>query len=190
MGKIILQMMITIDGFVAGPNDELDWIDNDPVMGIAHYDLAKNADAAIMGHTVYGGMAGFWPQVATNPSSPRNEAAFAKLMNGMSKIVISTKKEELEWTNASQCLVKDEADLARKVEELKAKASGYLLLYGGVQTAQTFITHGLVDEYRFDVCPIALGKGKPIFTTRTNLEFVSATPYESGAMTATYRSKK
>ena len=50
-------MMITLDGFVAGPNDEMDWIDYDPVMGEAHFALAEGADAALIGHTVYQGMA-------------------------------------------------------------------------------------------------------------------------------------
>src|SRR4029450_177771 len=57
-------MMISLDGFVAGPNDEMDWIDNDPVMGEAHFSLAQGADSAIVGHSVYQGMAQFWPAAA------------------------------------------------------------------------------------------------------------------------------
>lgn len=189
MRTIILQMMISLDGFVAGPNDEMDWIDNDPVMGQAHFALAENADAALIGHTVYQGMAQFWPQAAANPDAPNNEAEFGRLMNEMPKIVISTKKEELTWSNAEQLLVTDDDDLRSKIEELKAQPGEYLLLYGGVQTAQTLIELGLVDEFRLDVCPVGLGAGKPLFAERTGFEFVSATPYESGAMTVTYRSK-
>jgi dihydrofolate reductase len=186
---IILQMMISLDGFIAGPNDQMDWIDNDPVMGEAHFALAENADAALIGHTVYQGMAQFWPQAAANPDASNNEAEFGKLMNEMSKIVISTNEEELAWSNAEQLLVADDDDLRAKIEELKAQPgeSEYLLLYGGARTAQTLIRLGLVDEFRLDVCPVALGAGKPLFTERTGLEFVSATPYESGAMTVVYR---
>jgi dihydrofolate reductase len=120
--KIILQMMITLDGYIAGPNDEMDWIDNDPVMGEAHFALAENADAALVGHTVYQGMAQFWPQAAANPNAENNEAEFGKLMNEMKKIVISTKKEELTWTNAQQLLVADDDDLVNKIKELKETA--------------------------------------------------------------------
>jgi hypothetical protein len=63
MRRVILQMMVTLDGFVAGPNDELDWIDSDPVMGEAHFALAEGADAAVVGHAVYRGMAAYWPQI-------------------------------------------------------------------------------------------------------------------------------
>jgi dihydrofolate reductase len=188
MGRIILQMMMSVDGYVAGPNDELDWIDNDPVMGKEHFALAEGADAALIGHNVYQGMAAFWPEAAANPDAANNEAEFGKLMNEMRKIVISTRPEELTWDNCEQLLVRDDDDLAGKIQEVKDGTAGYLLLYGGVQTAQTLIERNLVDEYRLDVCPIALGAGKSIFPKRTGLKFVSATPYASGAMAVTYES--
>jgi dihydrofolate reductase len=186
MRKVILQMMITLDGFVAGPNDEMDWIDNDPVMGEAHFALAEGADAAIIGHAVYQGMAAHWPQTAANPDAPNNEAEFGKLMNRMTKIVISTTPEKLTWENCEQLLVKDDTDLVAKLNELKEMPGTYLLLYGGIQTSQSLIKNKLVDEYRLDVCPIALGAGKPLFPQRTPLRLVSVTPYESGAMTVIY----
>jgi len=180
-------MMVTVDGFVAGPNDEMDWIDNDPVMGEAHFALAEGADAAVIGHGVYQGMAQYWPQAAANPDAGNNEGEFGRLMNDMHKIVVSTKPEDLRWTNCEQLLVTGDHDLVQRFTELKNEPGEYLLLYGGVRTAQTFIQHNLVDEYRLDVCPTALGAGKPLFPERTKLAFVSATPYESGAMTVMYR---
>jgi dihydrofolate reductase len=186
--KVILQMMVTLDGFVAGPNDEMDWLDNDPVMGEAHFSLAQGADAAVIGHGVYQGMAQFWPQAAANPDAPNNEAEFGKLMNDMHKIVVSTRTDDLQWTNCEQLLVTSDEDLVHQVTELKNQPGTYLLLYGGVRTAHSFVEHNLVDEYRLDVCPIALGAGKPLFPERTKLAFDSATPYESGAMTVVYRS--
>ena len=185
--KVILQMMVTVDGFVAGPDDELDWIDNDPVMGEAHFSLAEGADAAVVGHGVYQGMAQFWPQVAANADAPNNEAEFGKLMNDMHKIVVSTKPDDLQWTNCERLLVTGDDDLVQRFTELKSEPGEYLLLYGGVRTAQTFIRHNLVDEYRLDVCPTALGAGKPLFLERIRLALVSATPYQSGAMTLVYR---
>jgi dihydrofolate reductase len=185
--KVILQMMVTIDGFIAGPNDEMDWIDNDPVMGEAHFALARGADSAIIGHGVYHGMAEFWPQAAANPDAPNNEAEFGKLMNEMHKFVVSTQTEDLQWTNSEQLLVTGDEDLLRQIEELKNQPGEYLLLYGGARTAQTFTTHNLVDEYRLDTCPSALGAGKRLFLDRKPLDLVSVTPYESGAMNVVYR---
>lgn len=179
--------MMTADGFVAGPNDEMDWIDNDPVMGETHFKLAEEADAAVIGHRVYQGMAQFWPEAAANPDAPNNEAEFGKLMNRMRKVVVSTKPEELSWENCEQLLGHDEEDIVSKLKELKEKTDGYLLLYGGVQTAETLTRRGLVDEYRLDVCPVALGAGKSIFVERARFHLLDVTPYQSGAMTVTYK---
>jgi dihydrofolate reductase len=189
MRKVILQMMMTLDGFVAGPNGELDWIDNDPVMGQAHFALAMSADAAIIGHTVYQDMAQFWPQTAADPDAPNNEAEFGRLMNGMHKIVVSSKAEDLTWANSEPLLVTNEDELVRQIGVLKSQSGDYLLLYGGVRTARRFIEHGLVDEYRLDLCPTVLGSGKALFPKRTKLKFISATPYESGAMTVIYQAE-
>jgi dihydrofolate reductase len=108
-------------------------------------------------------------------------------MSRMSKIVISTTPEKPTWENTEQLLVKDDDDLVTKLTELKAMPGKYLLFYGGVQTAHSLIKHKLVDEYRLDVCPIALGAGKPLFPERRPLRFISVTPYRSGAMTVTYQ---
>src|SRR5262245_42061618 len=112
-------MMVTVDGFVAGPNDELDWIDNDPVMGAAHFSLAEGADAAVIGHGVYEGMAQYWPKAAANPDASSSEAGFGKLMNDMHKIVVSTKPEDLRWANCEQLLVTGDRDLVQRFSELK-----------------------------------------------------------------------
>lgn len=190
MRKLILQIMVTLDGFVSGPNGELDWLDYDPVMGKEHYKLAEEADTALMGHSLYSGMADFWPKAATNPNTAPNEAAFAKLMNKIPKTVFATKKDKLEWNNSTLILVKDGDDLARKVTELKKQPGGYLLLYGGIQTVQTLIAHDLIDEYWLDMCPRTLGAGKSLFPERLELNLVEVKPYKSGAITLRYRPKK
>jgi CheY-like chemotaxis protein len=187
MRKIIVQMMITLDGFVCGTDGELDWIDFDPELGKAHFKLASEADAALIGHGVYADMASYWPQAETDPQNSADEAAFAKVVNDMKKLVVSTRTEELGWKNAEQLLGADEAELVQKLQDLKNQDGGYLLAYGGVQTAQTLLKHGLVDELRLDVCPLALGEGKRLFTARTKLKLVDSVRYESGAMTLTYR---
>jgi CheY-like chemotaxis protein len=174
MRKIIVQMMITLDGFVCGTDGELDWIDFDPELGKAHFKLASEADAALIGHGVYADMASYWPQAETDPQNSADEAAFAKVVNDMKKLVVSTRTEELGWKNAEQLLGADEAELVQKLQDLKNQDGGYLLAYGGVQTAQTLLKHGLVDELRLDVCPLALGEGKRLFTARTKLKLAIA----------------
>ena len=187
MRKLVLQMMMTLDGFIADEQGKLDWVANDHAMIEAHTALAEGADAAVMGWHLYSHMAEYWPAVAASPDPL--EAAFAGLMTAMRKIVISTNEEKVAWNNVEQLLANDEAELVRKVQELKEEQANYLLVYGGVQTAQTLVKHGLVDEYRLDICPVVLGSGKKLFVDRADLEFVSTTPYASGAVTVIYRPK-
>lgn len=184
MRKLIVQMMITVDGFVADTGRTLDWIDHDPQLGIAHYALAQGADALLMGHGVYREMAGYWPEVAKTES---NETAIARLLNEAHKIILCTKQEDLAWNNAEQLLAADEAGLVDKVRQLKDQPGGYLVAYGGVQTAQMLVRHGLVDEFRLDVCPVALGEGERLFAERQQLHLVQATTYDSGTVSMTYR---
>jgi dihydrofolate reductase len=110
-------------------------------------------------------------------------------MNEMHKIVVSTQAEDLTWANSEQLLVTNEDELVQQIDVLKSQSGDYLLLYGGVRTAQTFVEHALVDEYRLDLCPTVLGSGRALFPTRTKLKFISATPYESGAMTVIYQAE-
>ena len=187
MRKLYLQMQITLDGYVAGTDGGVDWVDHDPVMGQAHMDLARHADLTLMGHAVGRGMAEFFPGAEADPSFPESERPFARLMNEIPKQVISTVEEELAWQNASQLLAADEAGLVAGVRGLKEDGDGYLLLYGGIQTARTMIRHGLVDEYHLDVPPVVLGDGLRLFETRQQLDLVRTTTYESGAAGVVYR---
>jgi dihydrofolate reductase len=190
MRKVIFQMMITVDGKLSGPNGELDWIAFDEDMGKVHMELAQGADAAIVGSVVYQDMARYWPAAEKDPKLPENERAFARQMNRMPKIVLSDTEQKLNWQNAQLLLVADSQDVAKKIQALKQEPGGYLIMYGGVQTARTFVQHDLIDEYRFDICPVILGEGKALFdglTTKNNLKLVSVSPYPSGAITATYQ---
>jgi dihydrofolate reductase len=190
MRKIILQMMMTLDGFVAGPNGELDWVDNDPEMGQAHSEAAQNADALLMGHSVYQGMSAFWPEAAKDNNPNQQEAGFAKIMNEAPKIVLATKDDTLAWNNSVLLKVVDEPDLVEQIKKLKNEEGDYILFYGGIQSAQTLLTYGLVDELRLDVCPVALGIGKALFPVRVPLELISVKAYESGAAGMTYKLKQ
>lgn len=187
MRKLVLQMAMTLDGFIADEQGKSGWATSDHAMAEAHTALAEGADAAVMGWHLYSHMAEYWPAVAASPDPA--EAALAGQMTAMRKIVISNTEETVAWNNVEQLLAKDEAELVQKVQELKEERGNYLLVYGGVQTAQALAKHGLVDEYQLDICPVVLGSGKKLFVDRGELEFVSATPYASGAVTVTYRPK-
>ena len=187
MGMIILQMMMSVDGFVSGPTSQLDWIINDPELEKMHHQVLKEADSVLLGHNAYLEMSDFWIEAETDGDSNDGQRSLAKTLNAKPKTIIATKDDSLGWKNSSLLQVEDEPDLIKKLKKLKTGTKGYLLLYGGVQTAQTLLTYGLVDELRLDVCPVALGDGKALFPAHIKLEFINVKSYASGAMTVTYK---
>src|SRR5687768_16698320 len=175
MRKVVLYMTITVDGFLAGPNGELDWMVALADEQAIDTGLIDRVDIALIGHGVYKDMAEHWTAAVENPATPTLEAEFAEKYNAITKLVFSTTEEELEW-NARQVLVKDNNDIAKAVAELKAQPGKDMVLYGGVRIAQTFVQLGLIDEYQLVVHPVILGSGRPLFTDvkdRVNLKLVS-----------------
>jgi len=190
MRKIILQMQMTFDGYVSGPNGELDWIDFDPDMGKNHFALAEGASLSIVGHTVYEQMAQYWPQAAVNPNGDPQEIEYAKLINSIPKLVITTEDKQPVWENTTACVVNSDEQIVQKIHELQQQPGEYMLVNGGIQTAQTFIVNDLLDELRIDICPVTLGQGKALFTKNLALDLVDVKQYKSGALGLTYCIKK
>src|SRR5437764_7627538 len=89
--KIIVSMRVTLDGFIRGPNGEMDWMEEFFDEALANYEneLQKTADTALMGRLTYQAFEGYWPHVALDPSSPPGLVEFAKQKNAMRKIVFS-----------------------------------------------------------------------------------------------------
>lgn len=184
MGKIILSMMITADSYIAGPNNELNWVVWEDEMDRDAAKLIESVDTMLVGYGAYKDMAGYWPAALTKPGS-ESEGAFAKLINEKPKIIVSQTEEELLWKNEELLVV---TELKQQITELK-KTRGNIVFYGGVGLAQSLVREGLIDEYRLFVSPVAIGNGKPLFSELAeprNLRVVSAKTYESGAMLLTY----
>src|SRR5260370_31139398 len=93
MRKIIVTTWITLDGFLAGPNGEMDWVMVDQAMGQYEDDLVSSADTLILGRATYQSFAGSWPHVPENPSASEGEKIYARKRNSMRKIVISKSLE-------------------------------------------------------------------------------------------------
>jgi len=156
MRSVVLSMIISLDGFIVGPERELDWmIGPDPEREAEHLQFLEHVDTMLIGHGVYDDMVGYWP-TATSQLADR--------INATHKLVISTTPEQLEWQNARQLLVDD--DLPGAIGHLKAAPGRDIVLYGGVRLAQSMTRHDLIDEYRLAITPVALGKGLPLFPSR------------------------
>jgi len=185
MRKLKLQMQMTIDGFVAGPNGENDWVflpgKQDPAALQFTIDMADSCDTILSGSSLADGWVDHWQNIADNqPDSPWNP--FAKLMVSHRKIVFSRTNAEIAGPNVEV----ESRDLATVVQELKDQPGKDIIVYGGVKFARSLIILNLIDEYYIIVNPIAIGNGQTIFSERKIMQLESSVSYTNGKVLNKY----
>jgi dihydrofolate reductase len=161
MRKIKLQMQLSLDGFVSGPEGEMDWMVWEWDQTLKNYvaGLTNSADTFLMGRVTGEGMAVYWPTVTSNPESKEEEKWMAEKLNNSPKIVFSKTVTHINWTN-----VRVANDIIEEVRELKKEPGKDILIYGGAGIVSSFIRENLIDEYHLFINPVIIGKGKPIFS--------------------------
>ncbi|MFC4493404.1 dihydrofolate reductase family protein [Streptomyces ovatisporus] len=159
MGRIVVAMSVSLDGFMAGPDGELDWHLVDDELHRHFNDELRGMSAFLDGRVSYELMAGFWPTADADPASTEPEKDFAGIWRDMPKIVFSRTLDPagLGWNTTLRRSVDVEEILA-----LKARPGGDMAL-GGATLAAVFREHDLIDEYRLYVHPVLLGRGRALF---------------------------
>lgn len=158
MRKIILSTPITLDGFIEGPRQELDWVIADDELHDFYAGLIDSADLLIYGRVAYELMVNYWPTATSDPNATEAEKRFANALNPKHKIVYSKTLKQVAWnTELRGTFSPDE------IRALKAQDGGDILLGGGASMAQEFFRHGLVDEYLPVIQPVAIRSGKALF---------------------------
>jgi dihydrofolate reductase len=185
MRKVILSNEVTLDGFFAGPNGELDWQIVDEESHQYAIDLLSHVDALLFGRVTYQLMADYWPAAATNPSTSKSDLEIADKMNNLPKIVFSKTLQQVEWNNSR--LVKD--NIAQEISKMKQQSGKDMVIFGSGTIVPTFMQHGLIDEYRIIVNPVVLGNGKPLFkgiNDKQNLKLLKTRLFDSGIVILFY----
>jgi dihydrofolate reductase len=181
--KLIYSMGVSLDGFIAGPDGDIDWSAPDEELHRFHNQQTREVGAHLCGRRLYEVML-YWETAEENQSAPEYELEFARIWKGIPKIVFSNTLEKVEG-NAT--LVRD--GVAEKVAKLK-KQPGNDLAVGGAGLASTCIELGLVDEYRLFVSPVVLGGGTPFFPAleeSIDLELVETKTFGSRVVYLRYR---
>jgi len=179
-------MQVTIDGFIEGPNGELDWaMKEDEETWKDVLALQGSADTLLLGRVMYPAFEKYWLAAPTNQSSTKNEIKYAGLANKMQKIVFSKTLEKVEWKTTR--IIKDH--IAEEIHKMKNQPGKDMVLLGGAGLVSTFMNLGLIDEYHLIVNPLVLGGGKPLFKgikERHKLTLMKTTSFKSGKVVLHY----
>ena len=183
MRKLKLQMQITVDGFVAGPEGQLDWMtwnmDDRLIAFINH--LTDTSDTILLGRKMTKGFVDYWENVKRD--SP--EYPFAQKMVGMPKVVFSRTTKRIDGKNVSV----ENGPIVEAVNRLKNQDGKDIIVYGGATFVSSLLENGLIDEMNLFVNPVAIREGMRIFSQRTPLMLVGSTKYECGIVVNGYKTK-
>ena len=159
MGKLILSIMTSIDGYMEGPNKELDWHvwDEETEKHMFHF-LNHQVDTILLGRKSYELFVEYWPS---------SKESIAPAMNSLKKIVFSKTLQNAQWNNTT--IIKD--NILSEITRLKEQGQKDLVLFGGAEIIATLIKLNLIDEYQVIVNPVVLGKGNPTFALDEKLHF-------------------
>ncbi len=182
MRKLKLQMQITVDGFVAGPQGQLDWMtwnmDEKLIAFITH--LTDSSDTILLGRKMTEGFITSWEQVITKPDSP--EHSFAVKMVGLPKVVFSKTVSKVPGQNVRV----ENRPVVDAVNELKRADGKDIIVYGGATFVSSLIENRLIDTLNLFVNPVAISNGLRIFTDRTPLKLTASTAYDCGIVVNRY----
>jgi dihydrofolate reductase len=212
MRKLMMKMSISVDGFVSGPNGEMDWIfktlDETSTAWVAG--LCRTAGLHIMGSKSFQDMASYWPTDTGPFAAPMNEipkALFTKKgFKGIDPAHTTSAVENVRSYNAARSILHNaeasaaavswgdarifDGDLAEGIRELKAEPGKPILAHGGAGFMRSLIATGLIDEYHLVTHPVVLGEGLAIFNgvaQPLDLKLVDVKAFPGGVIAHTYR---
>jgi dihydrofolate reductase len=183
MRKLKLQMQISVDGFVAGPEGQLDWMtwemDEKLLAFITH--LTDTSDTILLGRKMTEGFIKYWENVKAD--SP--EYDFAQKMVRTPKVVFSKSIKKVEGKNVRV----ENGPVVDAINRLKSQPGKDIVVYGGANFVSSLIESRLIDELNFFVNPVAIGNGLRVFSRRTPLALLGSVSYSSGIVVNTYKPK-
>jgi dihydrofolate reductase len=158
MRRLVLFMHVTIDGFVAGPNGEMDWIHVDEEMFEYAGQQTDNADTALYGRKTFEMMDSYWPTAGEQPNASKHDIQHSQWYNSAEKIVVSrTLPNNLDKVN----VVREK--IANEIAKCKEERGKNILIFGSPSVAHLMMQHNLVDDYWLFINPVILGEGIPLF---------------------------
>lgn len=173
MRKLKLQVQISVDGYIAGTNGEMDWMVWDWDDKLKNYvkQLTEPVDCIVLGRKL---AQGFIPHWAANPKEEG-----ADKINSSKKVVFTKTLDKSEWDNT----ILAKGSLVDEINKMKSQDGKDIIGYGGATFVSALIKHGLIDEFYLFINPTAIGNGMTIFQeldSKQNLTLVKSTSFDCG----------
>lgn len=193
MRKIIAALQVSLDGYIEGPNGELDWAmaeDEGSWKDILKF--MESVDACLLGRRMYPGYEEYWMAVLANPDGPlplsgqpatKNEITYARLADKIPHYVVSKTLDKVKWKTTR--IIRD----LEEVRAMKQRPGKNIYVVGGATLVSGLMNAGLLDEVRVMVNPLVLGGGKPLFKDvkeRRALRLIETKQTPSGKVNLTY----
>ena len=189
MRKLVLFIHTSLDGFVAGPNGEMDWINVDEEIFDYAGRRTNEADTALYGRVTYQMMESYWPTAAQRPAATKHDVEHSRWYNKVAKVVLS---RTLKGANLTNTKIID-GNLAAEIVKLKQEAGKDILMFGSPTAAHSLMAEKLIDDYWLFVNPVLLGRGIPLFkgiTDKVALKLVASNMFSSGVACLHYEHKR
>jgi dihydrofolate reductase len=188
MRKIISFMHVSLDGFVAGPKGEMDWIKVDQEIFDYVGKRISEGDTALYGRVTYQMMENYWPTAGDKPGASKHDIEHSTWYKNVHKVVASKTMKGADLANTT--IISD--NLSDKINELKHSRNGgskEILLFGSPTATHSLMQENLIDGYWLFVNPIILGQGIPLFEgikDKTKLNLLNTRPFTSGVTELNY----
>lgn len=185
--KLRLQVHMSIDGCIAGPNNEMDWLvwDDDYIKYLN--DITESVDTIIMGRKMVDGFIPYWTEVTNKPDDPLYE--IAKKMVEIPKVVFTKTINKSDWPNTNIA----KGDFRNEITKLKNLDGRDIIVYGGISFDSSLIKEKLIDEFYLFINPIVLGSGKTIFKDLKEIQkltLIESKVFDCGLVLLHYEVKK
>ncbi len=185
MRKIVLFMHTSLDGFVAGPKGEMDWINVDEEIFDYAGQRTNEADTALYGRVTYLMMENYWPTAADKPTATKHDIKHSRWYNKVAKVVLSKSMQGENLKNTT--IISD--NIQGNINKIKQKEGNDIIIFGSPRAAHSLMKFNLIDDYWLFVNPIILGNGIPLFCNTekiTRLKLKATNAFSSGVVCLHY----
>jgi dihydrofolate reductase len=178
-------MHISLDGFVAGPNGEMNWIKAEGEIFDHVGKRINQGDTSLYGRVTYELMESYWPTAGSKPTATRHEVEHAKWYRDVRKIVLSKTLQDQDLVNTE--IISD--NLSDRIHAIKQQGDKEILLFGSPTATRALIQQDLIDGYWLFVNPIILGQGISLFADikdSIKLQLLTTKQFDCGVTELSY----